>query len=575
MTLPSVLFHGVFDKEIEKEYQSGAKKGQKYISKREDGSISEHSGLLVLDFDKCDLAAKTKQLKADPYIYAFWISPSGTGIKALVKCPPKLEHHYEYYEALLDRYPELDSTSKSISRLCFESFDPNLYVNENAKVWDKTITEEKRKEVKAEQTRRRNYRAFDVAVSMVRASYDGVKHETLVKAAKLLGGYIATNRVDEEEAVKVLLSEVTLKGAKDLKGAEKAIRDGIGYGKAQPLHETKKLEKQQTYTIREDGTYDFLADKKDMDEYEEAFLNGTLEMGLTTGFEQLDVNWLFKKHTLVWAAGVDNSGKSFFMWYCAVVAAMIHGWKISVHSAENSDGQLRKKLKEMYLGKTLKESSKQEMEDAQRFFDNHFRIMTSKKMHTCEDLLMRAEILYDEGFEFDVLIIDPINALDIPSNIDMYRNDLNTLNQMRVFKENYASIWAVDHIGTGAARDREQDGSMKTPTKSSVSGGQLKANKADDFLILHRDTKGTDWMFLQVNVEKVKDTETGGHPTQRACPIMIKMNVNKCGYTCGFNDPVQQYWERKNLRVPQERITFENETSVKVTLEDITNNEFF
>lgn len=556
LSLPSVLFHGVFSKPIEKEYQSGSKKGEKYISKREDESITEHSGLLVLDFDKCDISAKTKQLKADPYIYSYWISPSGTGVKALVKCPPKLEHHYEYYESILERYPELDSTSKSISRLCFESYDPDLYVNPNSKIWDKRITEEKRKEVKAEQTRRRNYRAFDVAVSMVRASYDGIKHDTLIKSAKLLGGYIATGRVDEEEAVKVLLSEVAAKGAKDMAGAEKAIRDGIGYGKNLPLHETKKLEKQQSYTIRDDGTYDFLADKRDMDDYEDAFLNGTLEMGLTSGFSMLDSHWLFKKNTLVWSAGIDNSGKSVFMWYLSVVAAMYHGWKSVIHSAENTDGQVRKKLKEFYLGKVLKNATHEELKQAQRFFDKHFRIMTSKKMHSCEELLMNAEIIYDEGFSFDVLLIDPFNALSFSASTDSYRNDINSLNQLRLFKENYSTVWVVDHIGTQAARNRE-DGKVVTPRKSDVSGGQIKSNKADDFLILHRDTQGTEWMYVQVNVEKIKDTETGGLPTQRACPIMIQMNKDKCGYTCGFDDPVKQYWERNSLDVPQERINFD------------------
>lgn len=556
-SLPSVMFHGKFDKPVEKEYKSGAKKGEKYISYREDVSISEYSGLLILDFDKVDVHAKRLQLMADNYVYACWVSPSGNGLKAIVICPKKLDNHYNYYNAIIDRYPELDATSKSISRLCFESYDPDLYINPSAQQWSKTITEEKKVEVKKKQTERRNNKALDIAANMIRRSADGEKHNTLLKAAKYLGGYITTGRVNEDEAKNLLLNEVGAKGAADMGGAEKTIEDGFSYGKNQPLYETKKLEKLQEFVIRQDGSYDFIASNDDMDDYEQAFLNGTLEMGLTTGYPQLDEHWMLKKNTLVWIAGLDNTGKSFIMWYMATIAAMLHGWKVLIHSAENNDGQLRKKIKEFYLGKVLKDASKQELADSQKFFSDHFKIMTSKKMHTADDLLMKAEIVYDEGFEYEVLIADPFNSLDIPNGMDSYRHDVKACNSFRVFKENYSSVWIIDHIGTGAARNRDSNGKLKMPSKADVSGGNIKANKTDDFLIVYRDTKGEDWMYLQLSVDKIKDQETGGIPTQNESPIYIRMNPNKCGYTNADKDAVQQYWQRKG-EVYSSGFNFEN-----------------
>lgn len=563
LSLPSVMFHGKFDREVEKEYKSGPKKGQKYLSKREDASISEYSGLLILDFDKCDAYAKKLQLIADPYVYACWISPSGNGVKAVVVCPRKFQNHYAYYDALIDRYPELDTTSKSISRLCFESYDPEIHINKNALIWDKMITKEQKEKVTIARSQRRNDKILDVARTMIKNSVDGEKHDVLIKASRYLGGYVATGRLNETEAVDVLMDAIQKKDILDLKGAQDAIAAGIEYGKEAPLYETKKIEQSQEFVQRSDGSYDFLASEDDMDEYEQAFLNGTLEMGLSTGSYFLDRYWLLKKNTLVWVAGLDNTGKSFIMWYMATISAMLHDWKVLIHSAENNDGQLRKKIKEFYLGKTLKDASPSELALAKEFFGSHFKIMTSKRMHTAEELLMKSEIVHDEGFEFDVLIIDPYNSLDVMPNVDSYRNDISVCNKLRLFKENYSAVWVIDHINTNAARNRDNDGKMKMPIKADVTGGNMKANKTDDFIIVNRDTKGEDWMYLQWSVDKIKDTETGGKTTQTGDPVMIRMNPNKCGYEIANEDIVKLYWQR-------------HESSIKKGFDfnDNQNNEF-
>lgn len=538
--LVSVLFHGRFDKEIEIE-----KDGKKYKSKRNDECISTHSGFIVLDFDKCDVQTKMAQLRADYFIYAAWVSPSGKGVKALVKIPATIEGHQNYYNSILDRYPDADPTSRSLSRLCYESYDPNIYINENSSVWDRSITEQQKKEVERKKEQRREYKVLATAVTMIRSSYDGVKHDTLLKASKYLGGYVSVGRITYDEAKRVLLEEISYKQPKDIKGAEKTIEDGLKYGMAQPFLEAKKIERQQDLPKDEEGNYTFIANDKEMGEYEEALLNGTLEMGLTTGYEPLDKHWVFKKHTVVWIAAADNVGKSNWVWYNAVMAAALHGWKILIHSAENLDGQVKKKIKEFYIGIPFLEMNPAQREVAETFFQEHFRIMTSNQLHTWDDLLLKAEVYYEECFKFNLLIAEPYNAMDLPDGMDSHRHNLKALNAIRVFKSNVSALWVCDHIGTPAARNREQDGSMKTPHKSDVDGGQLKANKVDDFIILHRDTKGDNWMYLQINIDKIKDTETGGMPTYRAEPIMLRMNPNKCGYTLNGVDAIQQYWTRK------------------------------
>jgi hypothetical protein len=376
---------------------------------------------------------------------------------------------------------------------------------------------------------------------MVRSSYDGNKHEVLLKAAKLLGGYVATGRVKEDEAIKILTEEISQKNPKDLDNAIKTIGDGLSYGKAQPLVESKKIEKAQQYLRRSDGNYDFLADEEEMLEYELAVINGTLQMGLPTGLNGLNSNWMFKKHHIVWFTALDNVGKSFLVWYLAVLSAKLHGWKILIHSAENGDGMVRKKLKEFYIGKSLKLMDSEELTIAHDFVREHFRIISSKQFHTLEDFILKCEILYDEGFQYEVVIAEPWNSFDPPKNTDRYSNLIHSLNLLRVFKENYASVWVCDHINTEAARRKDKDGYIEVPLKADAEMGQMKANKTDDFVVLHRLANHPfDKYNLQIHVSKIKDVETGGYPTEKDNPVIITINRDYCGYTCNGLDPIKQ-----------------------------------
>lgn len=120
--LPAICFSGVF-------------------TKREDRAIEQHSGLICLDFDgfktKKAMAEKKAKLSKDKYVYSVFISPSGNGLKVIVKIPPEVDDHCDYFKALEDYYEcsEFDKSCKNISRVCYESFDEELYLNENSEVW--------------------------------------------------------------------------------------------------------------------------------------------------------------------------------------------------------------------------------------------------------------------------------------------------------------------------------------------------------------------------------------------------------------------------------------------------------
>lgn len=123
--LPFVMFTGIFT-----EYSTSG--------------LVATSGLACLDFDKIPASEYSdvwNQVIFDPYTFAAFRSPSGNGIKALVKLDNDTDKtsHKEYVEALKDHFnsPYWDPTCNQLVRGCFISSDPDCYVNDNALIWTK------------------------------------------------------------------------------------------------------------------------------------------------------------------------------------------------------------------------------------------------------------------------------------------------------------------------------------------------------------------------------------------------------------------------------------------------------
>lgn len=113
------------------------------FNKRADNSLVEHSGLICLDFDGYhktkEMLQDKENLSKDKYVYSVFISPSGNGLKVLVKIPSEAENHINYFNSLEKHFnsPYFDKVVKNVSRVCYESYDPLIHVNEQSSVWDK------------------------------------------------------------------------------------------------------------------------------------------------------------------------------------------------------------------------------------------------------------------------------------------------------------------------------------------------------------------------------------------------------------------------------------------------------
>jgi len=118
------------------------------FNKRQDSSLVNHSGLICLDFDNFEneskLKKRRKELEQDKYSFAVFTSPSGNGLKVIVKIPRDPDKHRNYFNALENYYDceYFDTTCKNISRVCYESYDPKIHINEKSSEWTKLIEED-------------------------------------------------------------------------------------------------------------------------------------------------------------------------------------------------------------------------------------------------------------------------------------------------------------------------------------------------------------------------------------------------------------------------------------------------
>jgi hypothetical protein len=129
--LPCIIFAGTFNE-------------------RNSNSLQTHSGLMVVDFDKYPstevMYQQLELLKSNPHFVLLFISPSGKGIKGVIKVcdnltkdthPKVFKEFYKKFE-----YEYFDISNCNVDRICFESYDPNIYVNMEAQIFEPILKDE-------------------------------------------------------------------------------------------------------------------------------------------------------------------------------------------------------------------------------------------------------------------------------------------------------------------------------------------------------------------------------------------------------------------------------------------------
>jgi hypothetical protein len=211
------------------------------FEKRAENGLSKHSGLVCLDIDH-DIS-KRSEIEADCYTFACFTSTGGDGLAVIVRIPTS--DHNGSFRALQRYYADqfgvkVDSLP-DVSRARFVSYDPDLFINQEAETFDEVWHEKAPKPgvvmpVVTYPTpttpHSHGQAALHLAIRKILDAKDGFKHYTLNRMAFLCGGYVATGLLSEAEVVEALQAAISQQSnVESLKEAfrtiEVAVRDGF------------------------------------------------------------------------------------------------------------------------------------------------------------------------------------------------------------------------------------------------------------------------------------------------------------------------------------------------------------
>lgn len=485
-TLPSVCFSGKF-------------------TKRNDSALEEHSGFIVLDFDDVEnVESKKINLLSIDYVYACWISPRGNGIKALVRIADGNKHK-EHFDALKDIFPEVDKSGKNVSRVCYESWDPEIYINKNASVFNaikKTeVTEIKQAIGKYEDifknlliwltnkgdafvTGERNLFIFKLASACCRYGID-------IESAIDLIHYEFINGSDFQKSE----AERTIKSAYKSNAFATAV-----FEKGQLIEKTTMKE-----ILINTDIYDTTVKPKDVIYGDDVF-DGYIKL-FDSGYDQvkslgipiLDEHFKSKKGEITLLSGIGNYGKSSFLNWYLLCRAVAFGEKFAIFSPENYPAhEYYFELTEIITGCKLTPSnqyrpSKEISINAYKFISNHFFYVYPKDISPTPQYIKEVflELIIKE--KVNGCVIDPFNQLSNDYESKSGRDDkyletfLSDCARFAHMNEQYFFIVAHPKM-----MRKDADGNYPCPDVFDLAGGAMWNNKMDNILIYHRPNHQKD-----------------------------------------------------------------------------------
>jgi hypothetical protein len=522
LSLPVVLFSGEF-------------------SKRSDEALFEHSGHIVLDFDHVEIDTVKTALSTDDYISACWVSPSGDGIKALVQITNP-ERHRDHFRALIKYFQkqyglELDESGINESRACFESYDPEIVIKDNARKFGAFTSEMAEAQTTTNEAYDyTDYLKLNLAVRVIRNAEDGQKHNALIKAATLCGGFISAGRMEEDEVVRILFREISKRDIDSDESAKTAIRDGIEKGKTMPIRDVIENEKAARREILiNDGDMSFISSDDEDFRWIDDFAQGKIEIGLDTGDAALDEYFRYKKEFLI-INGHSNVGKTTTALYMIVNATIRHDWKWVIYSSENRTASVKMTLMQFAVNRKVEDMTYVQRKKAYKWVEEHFTIINNNQVYSYSDLLIFIEKIMKQK-PIDAVFIDPYNSLRLDmgkSNISTHDYHYEAASEFLTFsKSANIAVWLNMHAVTEAQRRKGDDGLPVAPYAEDTEGGGKFVNRADCFVTIHRKVQSPDHSIRkmsELHVRKVREVETGGQPTPLEEPYRLVMNTGHTGF---------------------------------------------
>ena len=371
---------------------------------------------------------------------------------------------------------------------------------------------------------------LNLACRMVRQAEEGEKHAALLKASKLVGGYISAGRLEEEEAVRVLFREICKRDIDSEDAAMTTIRQAIEVGKRLPIRAVIDNEQEaQRELLINDGDMSFISSDDEDFRWIDDYANGKIPVGLSTGDDRLDDFFRYKKEFLI-MNGHSNVGKTTFALYMMVNSAVRHGWKWVVYSSENRTASLKMSLMQFAVNRRIADMNYDQRKAAYKWVNEHFTVISNNQVYSYSDIIVFLEKIVRQQ-DCDAVFVDPYNSLkiELTGNGSSHDYHYQAASEFLTFSTtNDVAVWLNMHAVTEAQRRKGDDGLPVAPFAEDTEGGGKFVNRADCFITVHRKVQAPDHNIkktTELHIRKVRETETGGQPTSFDDPITFTMNT--------------------------------------------------
>tara|TARA_R110002020_G_scaffold101665_3_gene239318 strand:- start:1567 stop:2499 length:933 start_codon:yes stop_codon:yes gene_type:complete len=273
--------------------------------------------------------------------------------------------------------------------------------------------------------------------------------------------------------------------------------------------------------------------KQEVSDYCKKVYSNGYTKGLTTGVDPLDKHYTFRKGELDVITGFANIGKTTAQLFFMVMASKLYNWNWLMYCPENEPvGDLMIDIAEMYCGKTADRDFSDRVDqskylEAINWAYEHFTVLTFDDTPTVQEVLGAFEE-YMQVVPIDGCSIDPLNDLKSAEKQSKYDYYYESLSDIRRFvKKHNVKFNLVVHPATAATRKRNEDGSRPAPNMSDVEYGGMFGNRADNFIVFHRNPQSENWNLTEMHIQKVKFQKLVGVPTPEHSPIALFYSYKK------------------------------------------------
>jgi hypothetical protein len=572
--LPCFIPSGQFTKGVEVE-----KNGRKYTSYRLDECIEQHSGLFLAEWDfntRLDALKYRDDLQRDPYIYCAFLSVSGDGVAALVRCTPDIALHPKLYTAFLRRYPNLDPTGRNIGRVRYITYDKDLWINKDAKVWT-TVAETKADTTSKIEPQRKGYTDYSklhLPLEKIRLSEEGEKHYILIRMSNMVGALIRDGFVEEAEGERLLQQEIMKKEGVNKENAFQTIKDGIEHGKTIPTR-SAEFKRLSDTPIGLGNNYYKVADVSE--EIDNLIENG-YERGVTIGYNCCEPLISFRLGYTTYLYAAAAVGKTQFAFQIAVNISMQYGWKWAICSPETGAAhEIYAELASVFAKKSFVNNKGLDLEVKARALDfvhNYFYVIDPKdKSYTVYNFYDEVDAIEREtGANIQGTILDPFTEFEWDSSGHRGRIEQYLQQALPFVRKNAAAKHRHHIICTHIANQdirkvaKEEKWYFPMPTYNDIAGG-MEWNKKGFQMI-------AQWRPLDTNKEPLFNPDTGMPYDKYETIFEVQKTkpkgVGKLGRFSLFYDLMSNnYYELTDFN--KRRFAFEKEQAVSLK----PNEDFF